>query len=124
MLMPLKIAGSSCRSFFVVVVATFAFTAMIQTKAEAKQMGPTAAAIVGGVAGLAVGAAVGDAHAKKNKKIYYEGYAPPYPPGQYGPYFNQAFSPTTGIVCYPAQRACYNNNGTVSGNWTRKVYGY
>ncbi len=93
--------------------------------AEAKQMGPTAAAIVGGVAGVAVGAAIADASRHKTKKkIYYEGYAPPYEPGRYDPYFNQAFSPTTGIVCYPAQRLCYSNAGAVSGTWTRKVYGY
>ena len=57
-------------------------------------MGPTAAAIVGGVAGVAVGAAIADAAKPKKKKIVYEGYAPPYAPGQYDPYFNQAYSPT------------------------------
>lgn len=95
-----------------------------QQQAEAKTMGPTAAAIVGGVAGLAVGAAIADANKPRTKKVYYPGYVPPYAPGQYDPYFNQAFSPTTGIVCYPAQRTCYNNNGSVSGGWSRKVYGY
>lgn len=93
-------------------------------QAAAKTMGPTAAAIVGGVAGVAVGAAIADAAKPKKKKIYYEGYAPPYEPGRYDPYFSQAFSPTTGIVCYPAQRLCYSNAGAVSGTWTRKVYGY
>jgi hypothetical protein len=91
--------------------------------ASAKTIGPTAAAIVGGVAGVAVGAAIADANRPK-KKIYYEGYAPPYRPGGYDPYFNQAFSPSSGIVCYPAQRLCYNNNGTVANSWTRRVYGY
>ena len=105
-------------------LAAAAMLASAQHQAEAKQMGPTAAAIVGGVAGVAVGAAIADAAKPKKKKIYYEGYAPPYELGRYDPYFNQAFSPTTGIVCYPAQRLCYSNAGAVSGTWTRKVYGY
>lgn len=122
--MLLKMTGETSRRIVLAAAATIALVVMTQPRAEAKQMGPTAAAIVGGVAGVAVGAAIADAHAKKNKKIYYDNYAPPYPPGQYNPYFNEAFSPSTGIVCYPAQRACYNNNGTVSGSWTRKIYGY
>ena len=95
------------------LLAAFAAAAMLvaaQPKAEAKIS--------------AGGAAILDAHAKKNKKIYYKGYNPPYQPGGYDPYFNQAFSPTTGVVCYPAQRLCYNNAGSISGTWTRKVYGY
>ena len=95
-----------------------------QPAAQAKQMGPTAAAIVGGVAGVAVGAAIADAARPKKKKIIYPDYPPPYPPGGYDPYFNQAFSPTAGVVCYPAQHVCYNNGGSVNGTWTRKVYGY
>ena len=92
--------------------------------AEAKSnKNATGAAIVGGLAGAMIGAAIADA-AKPKKKIYYESYVPPYKPGYYDPYFNQAFSPTTGIVCYPAQGLCYNNTGSVSGSWTRKVYGY
>ena len=107
-----------------VLLAAFAAAAMLvaaQPKAEAK-ISAGGAAVLGGIAGLAVGAAIADSN--KNKKIYYEGYNPPYRPGAYDPYFNQAFSPTTGIVCYPAQRLCYNNSGSISGNWTRKVYGY
>ena len=110
------------------IFAGFAAAALLvaaQPAAEAKTMGPTAAAIVGGVAGLAVGAAIADsANQKKKKKYYYNGYAPPYGPGTYDPYFNQAFSPTAGVVCYPAQRHCYNNNGSVANHWTRNVYGY
>lgn len=90
---------------------------------QAKTMGPTAAAIVGGVAGVAVGAAIADAAKPRKKKIVYEGYQPPYQPGQYDPYFNQAYSPVAGVVCYPAQRACYNNGGTLNGTWTRRAFG-
>ncbi|WP_395689918.1 hypothetical protein [Aestuariivirga sp.] len=108
---------------FAVAAAAALLLAGLPQVVQAKSIGPTGAAIVGGVAGLAIGAAIADANRPK-KKIYYEGYAPPYRPGNYDPYFNQAFSPATGIVCYPAQRLCYNNGGSVSGNWTRKVYGY
>ena len=71
-----------------------------------------------------VGAAIADSANHNKKKYYYNGYAPPYGPGTYDPYFNQAFSPTAGVVCYPAQRLCYNNNGSVANHWTRNVYGY
>ena len=106
------------------ILQMFIYAVAAQPAAEAKTMGPTAAAIVGGVAGLAVGAAIADSANQKKKKYYYNGYAPPYGPGTYDPYFNQAFSPTAGVVCYPAQRLCYNNNGSDANHWTRNVYGY
>ena len=116
--------GKRAGMFMLCALTAAGMLAGMQGAATAKTMGPTAAAIVGGVAGVAVGAAIADASRPKVKKVYYPGYAPPYAPGQYDPYFNQAFSPTTGIVCYPAQRLCYTNNGNVSGTWSRKVYGY
>lgn len=100
-----------------------AMLAGMQTGAEAK-MGPTGAAIVGGVAGLAVGAAIADAARPKPKPYYYNGYAPPYRPGQYDPYWNQAFRPDPNVTCYPAQRICYNRYGGIADKWTRRVYGY
>lgn len=123
--MKLSYISRQGRKILLATLAAAAMTTGLAGGAEAK-MGPTGAAIVGGVAGLAVGAAIADSYHNNNKKkvYYYDGYAPPYRPGQYDPYFNQAFSPGTGIVCYPAQRMCYNNNGSVSGVWTRKVYGY
>jgi hypothetical protein len=81
------------------------------------------AAIVGGIVGLGVGAALSDQH-HHNKKIYYNGYNPPYAPGGYDPYFSKAYSPAANVVCYPAQRVCYNNNGSYAAKWTRRVYGY
>ena len=81
------------------------------------------AAIVGGIAGVAIGAALSDQH-KHKTKVYYNGYAPPYGAGGYDPYFNRAFSPGGDVVCYPAQAMCYNNNGSVARNWTRRIYGY
>ena len=63
----------------------------------------------------AAGAAIADAAKPKKKKIAYPNYQPPYQPGGYNPYFNQAYSPEAGVVCYPAQRLCYNNGGAVNG---------
>jgi len=106
------------------VAAAALLLAIIHQPAEAKGISPTGAAIVGGLAGVAVGAAIADAAKPPRPKYYYNGYAPPYRPGYYDPYFNQAFSPTAGVVCYPAQRLCYHNNGSVANKWTRRVYGY
>lgn len=117
----MKLSPKTGRRASVILSALAAAALLVapQHKAEAK-ISSTGAAILGGVAGLAVGAAIADSR-KPKTKIYYEGYAPP---PQYDPYFNQAFSPTAGIVCYPAQRLCYNNGGSISGKWTRTVYGY
>ncbi|WP_035831180.1 hypothetical protein [Kaistia adipata] len=81
---------------------------------EAKD-GKNAAAIIGGLAGIAVGAAIADS-ANRNRDIY---GAPP--PPSYNP--PAPFSPSGGIICYPAQRACYNNGGAYNSNWTWRVYG-
>ena len=112
------------RSKFILAGLASAALLLAAQPAEAKTMGPTAAAIVGGVAGVAVGAAIADAARPKQKKIVYPGYQPPYAPGRYDPYFNQAYSPEGGVVCYPAQRLCYNNGGSVNGTWTRRAFGY
>lgn len=70
-------------------------------------------AIVGGlIAGAAIGAAIAD-NKKHNTNIYVEPRRPPPP---------QPFSPKAGIVCYPAQHACYHNDGSYAAKWTRRVY--
>ncbi|MCP4381208.1 MAG: hypothetical protein GY798_07280 [Hyphomicrobiales bacterium] len=77
-------------------------------------------AVIGGViAGAAIGAAVSSAinhppstHSKK----------PPPTPSKPNPWAD-AYKPTGGIKCYPAQQACYNNGGAFNANWTHKVYG-
>jgi hypothetical protein len=81
---------------------------------EAKD-GRNAAAIIGGIAGLAVGAAIAD-NANRN----YDVYGAPPPPSYRPP---APFSPSGGIICYPDQRACYNNGGAYNSNWTWRVYG-
>ncbi|MEI2300804.1 hypothetical protein [Ensifer sp. MJa1] len=32
------------------------------------------------------------------------------------------FSPSAGVICYPNQVACYNNNGTYLPAWTSRVF--
>jgi hypothetical protein len=95
----------------------------LQHSAHAGGISPGGAAIVGGVAGLAVGAAIADA-ARPKKPHYYKGYQPAYPPGQYDPYWYQVYRPDPNVSCYPAQRLCYNRYGAISDTWTRRVYGY
>lgn len=109
-----------------IIPALLAATMLLTSglSAEAKHIGSTRAAIVGGVAGLAIGAAIADSYHHRKKKIYYESYVPAYVPGAYGPYFDQVLMPSPGITCYPAQRMCYHNSGGVSGHWTYKIYGY
>jgi hypothetical protein len=82
-----------------------------------------AAAIAGGIVGLAVGAALSKKHHHHND-IYYPGYAPPYGPGGYGPAWGQSFSPAPGAICYPIQRACYRADGSFAPVWTSRVFGY
>ncbi|WP_421694119.1 hypothetical protein [Aestuariivirga sp.] len=114
----------SLRHSALALLATASIFLSMHQAAEAKTIGPTAAAILGGVAGLAVGAAIADANHHNNRRIYYEGYQQPYPPGGYDAYFNRSFSPAPRVVCYPAQRLCYDANGTVAHKWTRRIYGY
>jgi hypothetical protein len=100
------------------LAAALLATALLMAHAapsEAKD-GRNAAAIIGGIAGLAVGAAIADS-ANRNPNVY----GPPPPPAYNPP---PPFSPATGIICYPAQRACYNNGGAYNSNWTYRVYGH
>ncbi len=93
-----------------------------EQSAQAGGISPGGAAIVGGVAGLAIGAAIADS-ARPKRPYYYNGYAPAYPPGQYDPYWNRVYRPDPNVTCYPAQRLCYNRYGAISDKWTRRVYG-
>jgi hypothetical protein len=72
------------------------------------------AAVVGGIiAGAAVGAAIGSATLPKT--IYVN-------PGPPRPVWGAAYSPKPGINCYPAQKACYKDNGAYAPQWTWRVY--
>jgi hypothetical protein len=75
--------------------------------------GDTAALIGGALLGGAAAAAISNQH-----KHEYQ-YAPP--PPSYSPP-RPPFSPTTGVVCYPSQWACYNNNGHFNAKWTNRVF--
>lgn len=102
------------RKFAVVALLAPALLMAQSAPSQAKN-GQNAAAIIGGIAGLAVGAAIADS-ANRNRDVY---GAPP-PPSYRPP---APFSPAGGVICYPDQRACYNNGGAYSGKWTWRVYG-
>jgi hypothetical protein len=78
-------------------------------------------AIAAGIVGLAVGAALSHKH-KHRKDIYYRGYQPYYPENDYDDYYSRTFSPGGGIICYRAQRICYDPNGTVSYKATARFF--
>ena len=75
-----------------------------------------------GVIGLAIGAALSHKH-KHNTEVYYPGYQPYYPPNGYDAYYGRTFSPKPGVICYDAQRACYDSDGTFSNKQMRLYYG-
>ena len=88
---------------------------MVHTAPSEAKNGNKGAAVAAGIIGLAVGAAIADSN-NRNRDVY---GAPP-PPAYRPP---APFSPTGGVICYPDQRACYNNGGAYNGNWTWRVYG-
>lgn len=76
------------------------------------------------IGGFVVGAAVGAALSKKHRhrdRVYVPTYVP-YPAGGYGPAWAQTYSPAPGVMCYPAQRACYNVGGAYNPHWTWTTY--
>lgn len=103
-----------------------------------KHINSTGAAIIGGIAGLAIGAAIADS-ANRNRPHYpprYHAYPPPqpypyaqpypayYPQPVYRPAYARPFSPTGGVVCYPDRGLCYNDsNGSIANRWTARVFG-
>ncbi len=70
------------------------------------------AALVGGVllGGIAAAAVSHDHH-------HHNQYIGPRPV-----YGGAPFSPSRGVICYPNQVACYNNNGTYLPAWTNRVF--
>lgn len=107
--------------WFTHAVLGLAIVAIAQpsTPARAKDAG---AIIAAGVVGLAVGAAISKHH-HHTTNIYYNNYKPPHPPGAYPPHWAASFSPAPGIICYPAQYACYKLNGAFAPGWTRRAFG-
>lgn len=90
---------------------------LIGTNIEVSAKDNTAAIIGGLIIGAAVGAAVSSA-VQHPKTIYVPVQAPPPPP----PAWNSAFSPAAGVICYPAQQACYRDGGAYAPAWTYKIY--
>ncbi|MCA3554187.1 hypothetical protein [Aestuariivirga sp.] len=103
-----------------------------------KKISNTGAAIVGGIAGLAIGAAIADS-ANRNRRDYqprYQPYPPPppyayaqpypvyYPQPVYRPAYARPFSPVASVVCYPDRGLCFNeSNGSIANKWTARVFG-
>ena len=101
----------------------------------------TGAAIVGGIAGLAIGAAIADSANRNqgyNPPRYqpypqpFPAYAQPYPayaqpayyPPAYRPAYARPFNPSPDVTCYPGRGLCYNDeNGTIARKWTARVFG-
>lgn len=100
------------KRFSVLVAALAIVAAGAATEAAAKNN--TGAVIGGIIAGAAIGAAVPSE--MKHPNTVYVPAPPPKPPSP------QTFTPKPGVVCYPAQRACYSDRGAYSANWTWKVY--
>lgn len=97
--------------------------ALIMPLSSRARADDAAAAVAGGIVGLAVGAALSKKHHHHNDS-YYPGYAPPYGPGGYNPAWGQSFMPSSSTICYPIQRACYDVRGGFSVKWTSRVFGY
>lgn len=95
-----------------VVVAMAATSAPVFAK-----NGQNAAAIIGGLAGIAIGAAA--VSAASSDYQHQDQYVPPPPPP---PRYRAPFSPAGGVVCYPQQRACYNDDGDFLPTWTGRVF--
>ena len=74
---------------------------------------PAASNTAAFIVGAAVGAAIGSATLSNTV------YVKPRP-RRSG--WGATYSPKPGINCYPAQKACYKNNGAYAANWTWRVY--
>lgn len=123
-----------------------AISMMVASAAGARadnHISSTGAAILGGVAGLAIGAAIADSN--NHRPVYYPPrYAQPYPPPYayqpayaqpyqpayaqpypaYYPRYARPFSPAPGVTCNPGRGLCFNDsNGTVASRWTSRVFG-
>lgn len=106
------------RCLLLSVTATIVVSPLLQTPAQA---GKTADAIAGGLIGAAIVAAASKHH-HHHEKYSYGGYRAPYQPGGYDPYWNNMFKPKGDVICYRAQAACYNLNGSFNAKWTMRAF--
>lgn len=128
----------SSRARLVAGATALALLALPMAEAQAKDhISSTGAAILGGIAGLAIGAAIVDsAHPHVSYAPRYQPYPYPqpypyaqpypayYPRPVYRPAYAGPFSPAPGVTCYADRGLCYNGNGTVANAWTGRVFGY
>ena len=108
-------------SVFVAASVILSSLSLAPTDAHAKRK-HVKEAIAAGIIGAAVGAALSHKHRHRNES-YYPGYQPRYPDGGYNDYYSNTFSPGGGIICYRAQRICYDPNGTISHRTTFRIFG-
>ncbi|MBM3544131.1 MAG: hypothetical protein FJX44_06465 [Alphaproteobacteria bacterium] len=96
------------------IIATLAFAVVAgSVTTEAISKNKTGAVVGGLIAGAAIGAAISSANHPTT--VYVEERPKPNK-------WSDSFSPKPGIRCYPAQHACYSNDGAYNANWTHKVY--
>ncbi len=83
--------------------------------------GKTAAAV-----GIAVGlAAIIAAASSKRRNDDYDRYGRrDYDRGDNGYYNNDSYSPTGGIICYRAQRSCFDDYHNYNARWTQREFDY
>lgn len=110
---------SSCNSFVLKPLPTLGRLALagmlaLSTPGFAHHHDDTAAAIVAGgiVLGAAALAASSHHHHYRDQYIPVPAYYPPAAP----------FSPARGVICYPRDRACYDNAGLFLPSWTYRVF--
>lgn len=96
-------------SLIVLTAAALAVPVTLPNPALADKKARAAAA--GAAIGLALGAIIASKR-RKNRQEHWD-YVD----------YNASFRPASGVVCFPAQRACYRNN-YYSADWTHRVYGY
>ncbi len=71
-----------------------------------------AAIIAGGLIGAAAIAASSHHYHHRDQYVPVPAYYPPAAP----------FSPARGVICYPRDRACYDNAGLFLPSWTYRVF--
>lgn len=76
--------------------------------------------------GIAVGlAAIIAAASSKKRNDQYDRYGRrEFDRSNYRYYGNDGYSPTTGIICHRAQRACYDDYDNYNARWTQREFGY
>lgn len=98
------------------VALLIALAGGLPASAHSWNSGDTAALIGGALLGTVAAAAISNQHQHETQ------YVPPEPHRTAPPHPKAAFSPASGVICYPSHWACYKNNGHFDATWTKRVY--